>query len=136
MADTRFHEPLELRSLAAEAGFSKYHFARAFTEAYGETPMRYVTRRRVERAQDLLRSANLSVTEISVMVGYNSLGSFTTRFTTLVGVSPSEYRNRHHVAGAARIPGCYLFHRGIDRVEDSDRVDRGADLSDTRPRAG
>lgn len=116
MADTRFHEPLDLGSLASVAGFSKFHFARAFTEAYGETPMRYVTRRRIERAQDLLRSANLSVTEISIMVGYRSLGSFTTRFTTLVGVSPNEYRARHHVAGAAHIPGCFLFMRGIDRI--------------------
>lgn len=117
LADHRFDQPLDLDSLAATAGFSKYHFVRAFTKAYGETPMRYVTRRRIERAQDLLRSANLSITEISVIVGYNSLGSFTSRFTALVGVSPTQYRRDHHTAGASRIPGCFLFMRGIDKLQ-------------------
>ncbi len=116
LADQRFDQPLDLSVLADAAGFSKYHFARAFTKTYGESPMRYVTRRRIERAQDLLRSANLSVTEVSILVGYNSLGSFTSRFTTMVGVSPTEYRRHHHTAGARHIPGCFLFLRGVDTV--------------------
>ncbi len=116
LADQRFDQPLDLAVLADAAGFSKYHFTRAFTKTYGETPMRYVTRRRIERAQDLLRAANLSVTEISILVGYNSLGSFTSRFTAMVGVSPTEYRRRHHNSGTRHIPGCFLFMRGVDIV--------------------
>jgi len=68
---------------ARVAGVSKYHFVRCFEAAYGETPIRYLTRRRIERAQDLLRSANLTVTEVCMAVGYASLGSFSTRFPRL-----------------------------------------------------
>ena len=68
-------------SLATVAGVSKFHFARSFADVYGETPIRYLTRRRIERAQDLLRSANLTVTEICMAVGFSSLGSFSSRFT-------------------------------------------------------
>ena len=67
--DLRFAEPLDLDQMAAQAGFSKFHFARAFKDAYGETPANYLTRRRVERAKDLLRSANLTVTEVCMLVG-------------------------------------------------------------------
>lgn len=119
LADQKFDQPLDLKVLAEAAGFSKFHFSRAFAKTYGETPMRYVSRRRIERAQDLLRSANLSVTEISVLVGYNSLGSFTFRFTSMVGASPTEYRQHHHVSGARHIPGCFLFLRGIDAVKQT-----------------
>ena len=82
--------------------------------------MRYVTRRRIERAQDLLRSANLTVTEICVLVGFSSLGSFSSRFHELVGESPTAYRRRYAEAGAPRIPGCFLFMRGIGRVARDD----------------
>jgi AraC-like DNA-binding protein len=110
LIDRHFAEPLDLGAMAREAGFSRYHFARAFRAAYGETPRAYLTRRRVERAQDLLRSANLTVTEICLLVGFSSLGSFSARFTALVGVPPSEYR-RIHVAssGPPPIPGCFLM---------------------------
>lgn len=97
---------------------SKYHFARQFALAYGETPMRYLTARRVERAQDLLRTANLTVTEICVMVGFSSLGSFSGRFRELVGESPTDYRARFAASGGPRIPGCFLFMRGVERVPD------------------
>ena len=93
---------------------SKYHFVRSFAEAYGETPMRYLTLRRVERAQDLLRNANLTVTEICMLVGFSSVGSFSARFRELVGESPTEYRRRY-ADGSPRIPGCWLFMRGVDR---------------------
>ena len=138
LADHRFDGPLDLASMASAAGFSKYHFAREFAVAYGETPMRYVTRRRIERAQDLLRSANLSVTEISILVGFNSLGSFTSRFTTLVGVSPTEYRTETtEVDGAKHIPGCFLFMRGVDRsrtrgLSQDNRRSRLRNLGETR----
>jgi transcriptional regulator GlxA family with amidase domain len=115
LADARYAEPLDLDALAAAAHVSKYHFTRSFAEAYGETPMRYLTLRRIERAQDLLRSANLTVTEICMLVGFASLGSFSSTFRTLVGETPTQYRDRFAATGAPRIPGCYLFMRGIDR---------------------
>ena len=92
--DRRYADELDLDGLAAVAGVSKYHFARCFEAAYGETPIRYLTRRRIERAQDLLRVANLTVTEVCIAVGFSSLGSFSTRFAALVGESPTAYRDR------------------------------------------
>src|SRR5829696_8800494 len=112
--DRNYREPLDLDGLARVAGVSKYHFARSFEASYGETPMRYLTRRRIERAQDLLRVANLTVTEICMLVGFCSLGSFSTRFRELVGESPSEYRQRWAASGGPHIPGCFLFMRGVD----------------------
>lgn len=111
--DRNYARPLDLGELAAVATMSKYHFVRSFDATYGETPMRYVTRRRIERAQDLLRSANLSVTEVSAAVGFASLGSFSSRFSALVGESPIAYRDRWAVRGGAHVPGCYLFMRGV-----------------------
>lgn len=71
--DRHYQAGLDLDTLAAVAGVSKYHFARSFEAVYGETPIRYLTRRRIERAQDLLRSANLTVTEVCMLVGFASL---------------------------------------------------------------
>ena len=115
LADRSFDEPLDLAALASEAAVSRSHFVRQFAATYGETPMRYLTRRRIERSQDLLRSANLTVTEISLMVGFTSLGSFTSRFKELVGLTPTQYRDRWSSSGGNHIPGCFLFMRGIDR---------------------
>lgn len=113
--DRHYRAPLDLDTLAAVANVSKYHFARCFEATYGETPIRYLTRRRIERAQDLLRVANLTVTEVCTLVGFASLGSFSSRFTQLVGESPTAYRDRWAARGGARVPGCYLFmHGGID----------------------
>lgn len=84
LMDLRFADPLNLDRMAEEAGFSKFHFARAFKDAYGEAPAAYLSRRRIERAKDLLRSANLTVTEICMLVGFSSLGSFSARFSELV----------------------------------------------------
>ena len=111
--DRGYRWPLDLDDLAAVAGVSKYHFARSFAATYGETPIRYLTRRRIERAQDLLRTANLTVTEICMAVGFSSLGSFSARFSALVGESPREYRNRWAALGGSRVPGCYLFICGV-----------------------
>jgi len=110
--DRHYDEPLDLDVLARVAGVSKSHFVRSFEAAYGETPIRYLTRRRVERAQDLLRGANLTVTEVCMLVGFASLGSFSSRFRQLVGESPLAYRNRWAARGGARVPGCYVFMRG------------------------
>jgi AraC-like DNA-binding protein len=111
--DRSYCEPLELDALARVAGVSKYHFARSFEAAYGETPIRYLTRRRIERAQDLLRAANLTVTEVCMAVGFASLGSFSARFSRLVGESPTAYRNRWAARGGPHVPGCFLFMRGV-----------------------
>jgi AraC-like DNA-binding protein len=111
--DLHYAEPLCLTDLAALVGMSKFHLVRAFRAAYGETPIRYLTRRRIERAQDLLRHANLTVTEVCMLVGFASLGSFSSRFTTLVGESPVAYRNRWAARGAPHVPGCYLFMHGV-----------------------
>jgi len=111
--DRNYQDELDLDRVARVAGVSKFHFARCFEATYGETPMRYLTRRRIERAQDLLRAANLTITEVCMLVGFSSLGSFSTRFTRLVGESPTEYRNRWAARGGPRVPGCYLFMRGV-----------------------
>jgi AraC-like DNA-binding protein len=108
--DRDFAQSLDLAALAASAGYSKFHFARLFSAAYGETPRAYLSRRRIERAKDLLRTANLTVTEICLLVGFESLGSFSARFTALVGQSPSAYRRSIVASGAPPpIPGCFLL---------------------------
>jgi len=111
VADRNYAEPLDLDDLAAAAGVSKYHFLRCFAAEYGETPMQYVARRRIERATDLLRATNLTVTEVCGLVGYSSLGTFSRRFTELVGISPSEYQRTQ---AGARIPGCFVFMLGLN----------------------
>lgn len=116
LIDRRYADPLDLDAMARTAGYSRFHFARAFRAAYGETPRAYLTRRRIERAQDLLRSANLTVTEICHLTGFSSLGSFSARFTELVGVSPTEYRRRQAARGGPPpIPGCFLMAWGGPR---------------------
>ncbi len=111
--DRHYADPLTLGELAALVRLNKCHLVRAFRAVYGETPMRYLTRRRIERAQDLLRSANLTVTEVCMLVGFSSLGSFSSKFSELVGESPTAYRNRWAARGGPHIPGCYLFMRGV-----------------------
>ena len=120
LADRHYADPLDLDALARAAQVSKYHFSRCFTATYGESPMRYLTRRRIERAQDLLRSANLTVTEVCMLVGFSSLGSFSSRFRELVGESPTQYRDRWAAQGGPHIPGCFLFMRGVDRWPEAD----------------
>jgi transcriptional regulator GlxA family with amidase domain len=110
LMDRSFAEPLDLDQMAEHVGFSKFHFARAFKDAYGETPANYLTRRRVERAKDLLRSANLTVTEVCMLVGFSSLGSFSSRFSELVGLSPSAFQQASAARGGPPpIPGCFMM---------------------------
>ncbi|PZR91964.1 MAG: AraC family transcriptional regulator [Candidatus Nephthysia bennettiae] len=110
LADRDYGSALDLGALAREAGYSRYHFARGFAAAYGETHRAYLTRRRIERAQDLLRAANLSVTEICFLVGFESLGSFSSCFKQLTGKSPSAYREAQvRAGGPPRIPGCVMM---------------------------
>ena len=116
--DRHYAEPLDLESMAKAAGLSKFHFHRMFATAYGITPAAYVSQRRVERAQDLLRSTNLTVTEVCMLVGYSSLGSFSSKFRQLVGLTPSAYQ-AEFAAGVPHIPGCYVFMHGLsDRRSD------------------
>jgi len=109
--------PLTLSGLAALGGMSRFHLVRAFRAAYGETPMRYVSRRRIAQAQDLLRYANLTVTEVCMAVGFSSLGSFSSRFTELVGESPTAYQKRW-ATSAPHIPGCWLFMHGVIAISE------------------
>lgn len=111
--DRHYAEPLDLAALATVARLSKYHFQRMFTAAYGCSPAAHLSQRRVERAQDLLRATNLSVTEVCHAVGYASLGSFSSRFRALVGESPSEFQRRWAATGAPHIPGCFVFMWGL-----------------------
>jgi transcriptional regulator GlxA family with amidase domain len=103
--DREYWRPLDVASLAKTALMSTAHFSRQFRAAYGETPYDYLMRRRIERAKELLRRQDMSVTEICMAVGCTSLGSFSSRFTQLVGESPTSYRDRDHSA-LASIPSC------------------------------
>jgi AraC-like DNA-binding protein len=110
LIDRDYADPLDLDAMAGEAGYSRFHFARAFKAAYGETPRQYLTRRRIERAKTFLRTANLSVTEVCLLVGFESPGSFSARFRQLVGQSPSEYRaDAVARTGVPPIPGCVVL---------------------------
>ncbi|HET6821607.1 MAG TPA: AraC family transcriptional regulator [Anaerolineales bacterium] len=120
LIDTQYAQPLDLDDLARIANFSRYHFLRAFRRAFHATPHEYLTRKRIERAKELLAQSELTVTEICFEVGFESLGSFSTLFHKLVGWSPSIYRAR---AWEMRknplkfIPNCYVIMHGI-RVSD------------------
>jgi AraC-like DNA-binding protein len=111
-ADRSYADSLSLEELAAVACLSKYHFLRLFKATYGTTPMEYVSRRRIERAQDLLRATNLTVTEVCFAVGFASLGSFSSRFRSVVGETPSDFQRRY-ADGAPHIPGCFIFMWGL-----------------------
>ena len=106
LIDREYARPLDVPALARAALMSPAHFSRQFRAAYGETPYSYLMTRRIERAKALLRRGDLSVTDVCMAVGCTSLGSFSARFTELVGETPSAYRARNHAA-LATIPGCW-----------------------------
>ena len=105
--DREFAHPLDVPALAQSAAMSAGHFSRSFKAAFGESPYSYLMTRRIERAKTLLRRGDMSVTDACFAVGCTSLGSFSTRFSELVGESPSAYRARNH-APAAGIPDCVI----------------------------
>jgi transcriptional regulator GlxA family with amidase domain len=105
LMDREYASRLDVAVLARAALMSTAHFSRQFRAAYGETPYSYLMTRRIERAKALLRHGDLSVTEVCLEVGCTSLGSFSARFTELVGETPTKYRARDH-SGLARVPGC------------------------------
>lgn len=116
LIDRHYAKPLDLDELARTANFSRYHFLRAFRRTFHATPHEYLTRKRIERAKELLSEDRLTVTEICFEVGFESLGSFSTLFHKIVGWSPSIYRAR---AWEMRknplkfIPNCYVIMHGI-----------------------
>ena len=102
--DRAYAEPLNVRAVAAVAHLSEAHFSRSFRAAFGETPHRYLQRRRVERSMFLLRETDRSVTDICLDVGFNSLGTFSRTFREIVGETPSDYRVGH---GPMVAPNCF-----------------------------
>jgi AraC-like DNA-binding protein len=108
--DRAFVQPLDVPALARIAHISPAHFSRQFRATFGETPHRYLQRRRVERAMELLRETDRPVTEICLSVGFNSLGTFTRTFREIVCEPPSAYRARFAGDGAAlRVPACWAM---------------------------
>ena len=103
--DREYAQPLDVEALARGAHMSAGHLSREFKLAYGESPYGYLMTRRIERAMALLRRGDLSVTEVCFEVGCSSLGTFSTRFTELVGMPPSVYR-REAARSTAGIPSC------------------------------
>lgn len=127
LMDREYTRPLDVPAMARAALMSPAHFSRQFRAAYGETPYSYLMTRRIERAMALLRRGDLSVTEVCVAVGATSLGSFSSRFTELVGQSPSTYRARSHESGAA-VPACL--------ARDWSRPRRGDHVGTSTPGTG
>ena len=103
--DRDYARPLDVPALARVALMSPTHFTRSFRATFGETPHRYLQRRRIERAMALLRDPGLTVTEVALRVGFESLGTFSRTFRAVVGVPPSEYRTR---AARLAVPGCFV----------------------------
>ena len=108
VVDARFREPLDVRTLARAAYLSPAHFSREFRRAFGETPHQYLLTRRLERAAALLRNTDRSVADICFTVGLRSVGSFTTSFRRVYGMSPTTYRAADPPQERARIPTCVL----------------------------
>jgi AraC-like DNA-binding protein len=116
LIERAYAEPLDVEQLASAAGVSRAHFCRVFKEAYGETPYQYLMSRRIERAKAMLRARDLSVTEVCLAVGLTSLGSFSTQFRRIVGMSPSEYRARMAGTDTGRLPSCLVRAWGRQRI--------------------
>ena len=121
--DRDYAQPLDVEALARGAHMSAGHLSREFKLAYGESPYSYLMTRRIERAMALLRRGDLSVTDVCFAVGYSSLGTFTTRFTELVGVSPGAYR-RHAADATVGMPSCVA--RQVTRPVRNGEVAAGA----------
>ena len=104
--DRAYAGPLDIRALASVASVSEAHFVRTFRATFGETPHRYLQRRRVERAMFLLRESDRSVTDICFEVGFNSLGTFSRTFHEIVGATPLAYRAQ---GGPLAVPTCFTM---------------------------
>jgi AraC-like DNA-binding protein len=104
--DRTYAEPLDIRALARVADTSEAHFSRTFRATFGETPHRYLQRRRVERAMYLLRATDRDVTDVCFDVGFSSLGTFSRTFRDIVGETPSAFRGRKQIAA---VPNCFAM---------------------------
>ena len=130
--DREYAQPLDVDALARGAHMSAGHLSRELRAAFGESPYAYLMTRRIERAMALLRRGDLTVTEVCFAVGCSSLGTFSTRFTELVGVSPSAYRRaeerRAAAGGAADLPSC-VVKRVSRPVRNREAAPRESDLA-------
>ena len=116
LADSRYFEPLTVDDMARAAGLSKAHFSSAFRATFGESPHGYLLTRRLERAAALLRNTDRSVLDICLAVGLQSVGSFTTSFTRMHGMTPTQYRAAYPPAASrAEVPACILRAFGRPR---------------------
>jgi AraC-like DNA-binding protein len=107
--DRRYAERLDVATLARTALASEAHFIRSFKREFGETPHRYLQRRRIERAADALRETDLPVTEVALGVGFSSISWFATAFKEVMGETPTGYRERHRGAPPPMIPACFTM---------------------------
>jgi AraC-like DNA-binding protein len=118
LIDAHLDDPIDLSAMARAAGFSRFHFLRAFRKTFHQTPHQYLTRRRIERAKELLANSEQPITQICLSVGFESLGSFSALFHRLVGWPPSVYRARvwEQRRNPRRfIPACLIAQFGLER---------------------
>jgi AraC-like DNA-binding protein len=129
LADARYFDPIGVDDMAQAAGLSRAHFSRAFKQAFGESPRAYLLTRRLERAAALLRTTDRSVADVCLSVGLQSIGSFTTSFSRMFGMSPTAYRAAYPPASAhAVVPACVVRAYARPRHRTF-REDRGAGQS-------
>ena len=117
--DECYDLPLDLSEISKQACLSRYHFLRLFRETFATTPHQYLIQRRIEKAKELLRSRQLSVTDVCFEVGFQSLGSFSSLFHRCVGHAPISYRKRERES-LRKVPGCFVLMYGLkpaDRCE-------------------
>ena len=123
LIDARYAEPLDVAAIARSAHASPAHLSRSFKKLFGETPHQYLLTRRIERAKHLLRTTDLAVTEVSLEVGFASLGSFSATFKRIVGTTPREFRRRPPPVG---IPNCFVMSWDRPRGRAALEKNRGA----------
>jgi len=133
LIDREYANPLDVPTMARKALMSPAHFSRQFRAAYGETPYSYLMTRRIERAMALLRTGT-SITDTCMAVGCTSLGSFSSRFTEIVGETPTAYRSRGHDAVNA-MPACVAQARTRPVRNASRRIDETSRIKEATPRA-
>ena len=115
LLDRSYDAPITIGDLSREVALSPYYLIRAFRHVYKQTPHQYLVGQRIARAKELLRNSDLSITEICVAVGFESLGSFSTLFSKVAGISPSAYRDScHPTSTPAYIPFCVCLLHGIE----------------------
>jgi len=116
--DHCYDHPLNLDQISSKACFSRYHFLRLFRQAFNKTPHQYLIERRMEKAKELLGSADVRVTDVCFEVGFQSLGSFSALFHKHVGHAPVAYREKVRQSQEAqrRVPGCFLVMYGFQRA--------------------